>query len=164
MRWVHAYDKNGGFFVKDRRGSYERHPWILYIAHNDDLLVELKTWIKRNLSELTVSKTQAFIASDILPKISLEEKKKYRIPDGQVPSLSQVHMLMLHEDVGCKYKPYSKSYYVDAHERPDVRAYRAEYLEAFFGHELRMYKWIQITKAEADALRVDYPNLPPGHE
>ena len=79
--WAADYARNGGYFTKDLRGSYQRMSWILYIVHNQDLLLELKTWIKRNLKTLSVSAVQNYVAATLLPKISAEEKKKYKIPD-----------------------------------------------------------------------------------
>ena len=162
LDWYNDIRKNEGSFRKDGRGSYARESWILFIVHNEDLLLVLKRWIKVNLAQLTVNKTQQFIASTILPKITAEEKKNFKIPD-KIPSVSQVHQLMLHDKVGCKYTIHKKCYYVDAHERPDVRAARKEYLDSFFEKERLMYKWIQITEGEADTLRKKCPTMAAGH-
>jgi len=107
LEWARDFARNDGYFTKDLRGSHERSSSILYIVHNEDLLQEVRTYLKQNISKVTVSMVQQYLVSSIIPKITPEEKKKYKVPD-MVPSVSLVHMLMVHEKVGCKYGPDKK--------------------------------------------------------
>ncbi|KAJ1449270.1 hypothetical protein M885DRAFT_590518 [Pelagophyceae sp. CCMP2097] len=162
LRWYRDYRANDGFFTPDARGAYKRCTLTTWVVENEDVLLEFKAWIKAGLSGLNVTKATAYLASDVVPKIPAEDKIKYKISDD-VPSRAAVYGLMTHKSVGCLFRTHTKCFYVDAHEREDVRIDRAHYCTLFFEFELRMYKWIQITLDGAATLRGKYPNMSPGH-
>jgi hypothetical protein len=61
------------------------------------------------------------------------------------------------------YRPHTKCYYVDNHERADVREARKLYIAAMEKYQLRMYKWIQLEKPDADKLKEQYPDMDKGY-
>jgi hypothetical protein len=46
--------------------------------------------------------------------------------------------------LGFKYEPRKKSYYVDAHEKPETVAYRRHFIKRYLKYEIRMFRWIQL--------------------
>ena len=164
LRYYRDFVQNEGFFSPDLRGTHRRDTLCSAIVENEDWLMKLKTWIKSNLSEITVSKVTSFIQEKIVSELTDEQRSTLKIGPTTNLSSRAIWSIMTHEKVGCRYGNYTKCYYVDAHERPDVRAYREKYLARFLEMEISMYKWIQITKQRADDMRsCCYPTLPGGH-
>ncbi|KAJ1449165.1 hypothetical protein M885DRAFT_573188, partial [Pelagophyceae sp. CCMP2097] len=163
LTWYRDYRANDGFFTPDARGSYERCTLASWVVENEDVLIEFKAWIKAGLSGLNVAKAMAYLATEVVPKISPEDKAKYKISE-EMPSRAAVYGLMTHKSVGCLFRTHTKCFYVDAHEREDVRVDRAQYCTLFFEFERRMYKWIQLTAADAATLRGKYPDMSPGYK
>jgi hypothetical protein len=144
------------------RGSHERHTFAAYVLDNEDLLGSLKLWIKENVATLSVTKVQEYLFTDVLPEIPNETKARHKIPET-VPSRAATYELMTNDKVGCSYGAHTKCYYVDNHEKEEVRQDRERYLELMFMYEFRMYKWIQIPAKNAEALQKKYPDMMPGH-
>jgi hypothetical protein len=162
MTWYRDYTVNNGTFSLDMRGSHERHSLAAYVLDNEDLLGSCKLWIKENVATLSVTKVQEHLFTRVLPKIPNETKAKHKIPET-IPSRSVTYELMTNDKVGCSYGEHTKCYYVDNHEKEEVRQDRQRYLEQMFDYEFRMYKWIQIPAKNAEALKKKYPDMMPGH-
>ena len=45
------FDSNRGYFLQDRRGSYERR----FLLHEEDLKIKFKKWMRENLRKLIVN-------------------------------------------------------------------------------------------------------------
>jgi hypothetical protein len=56
------------------------------------------------------------------------------------------------ERLGFWYQPRKKCYYVDGHEKPEVIAYRQNFIHRYFQHEKRMFRWIQLPLLEVESM------------
>jgi hypothetical protein len=56
--------------------------------------------------------------------------------------------------LGFKYEPRRKNYYVDAHEKPKVKLYRAKFTKHYLELEKRMFCWVQLKESEAEELEI----------
>ena len=54
--------------------------------------------------------------------------------------------------LGFKYEVRKKTYYVDSHEKTGNVIYWVNFIQRYFGYELRAHRWIPIIKVESDAL------------
>ena len=61
-------------------------------------------------------------------------------------------------DLGLKYEPRGKGYFVDGHNNKDVVAYRRLWLKREQKEELRQYRWIQMEEEEAVSMGIAYIN------
>ncbi|KAJ1444261.1 hypothetical protein M885DRAFT_627283 [Pelagophyceae sp. CCMP2097] len=162
VAWYRDYRANDAFFTPDRRGSYKRDTLTTFVIDNEDILADFKAWLKANLAVMTVSKATVYLMEEVVGKMSDSDKKTYKISEAE-PGRAAVYGLMTHKSVGCLFHAHKKCFYVDAHEREDVRIDRAHYCTLFFEFELRMYKWIQLSLEDATTLRGKYPNMSPGY-
>jgi hypothetical protein len=48
-----------------------------------------------------------------------------------------------------------KCYYCDGHENPEQQEYRRKFIRTYLSYEIRSYRWVQITKQQAEALEAD---------
>jgi hypothetical protein len=51
--------------------------------------------------------------------------------------------------LGFKYEPQRKGYYVNGHEKPATIAYQKDFIQRYIAEEAQMYHWIQIREEEA---------------
>lgn len=116
----------------------------------EDLQHKLLTWMK-SLKGLTVKQVQAYINDTLFANdwSRLLQKHELALP----VSLSTTHSWMI--KLGCKYERASISFYTDGHERPDVVAYRGEYIKLKRKFALRQAVWVRVQKESlsADELR-----------
>jgi hypothetical protein len=57
--------------------------------------------------------------------------------------------------LGFKYETRRKGYYVDGHEKPSTVEYRSKFVKRYLQNELRMHRWIHVTREEARKLEED---------
>jgi hypothetical protein len=57
--------------------------------------------------------------------------------------------------LGFNYEACKKCYYVDGHEKPSTIEYRWRLVEKYLQAELKMHRWIQISKGDAKRLNED---------
>ena len=48
--------------------------------------------------------------------------------------------------LGFQYKARKKGHYVDRHEKPNTITYRNKFCKRYLQYEVRMFRWIQISK------------------
>ena len=127
-------------------------------------MMRSKTYIKENIREMSVARFSEYIKTTLVPKLTDEERAAVGLDGARVHGLSTrvVWTLMTHPKMGCKYRKYRQSYYVDGHEKPEVQAYRKRYIEKMREYERQMFRYIQLEASVVEKLRVDRPELPPG--
>ena len=54
--------------------------------------------------------------------------------------------------MGCSYDIRRKTYYVDAHEKPETIVCRRQFIKSFLDSEIRMHRWIHLTSTEVASL------------
>ena len=57
--------------------------------------------------------------------------------------------------LGFNYEARKKCYYVDGHEKPSTIESRWKFVERYLQAELKMHRWIQISKEDAKGLKED---------
>ncbi len=57
--------------------------------------------------------------------------------------------------LGFNYEARKKCYYVDHHEKPSTIEYRWKFVERYLQAELKMHRWIQVSKEDAKRLKED---------
>ena len=54
-----------GSFQNEKRGSWERQ----FLLDDEDLKIEFKRWLRKNIRRLTVDRAQRFLNDELLPKV-----------------------------------------------------------------------------------------------
>ncbi|CAN0302378.1 unnamed protein product [Ascophyllum nodosum] len=137
LRWVRQFRTTGGF-KRDSRGVHERD-WTMseeYLQH------ELVRWMKTK-KRITVKEVRTYINSTLFENETGDLSRLLSTYQVTLPvSLSTTHSWMI--NLGCKYERATKSFYTDGHERPEVVAYRGEYIEMRWKLALRQPLWAQV--------------------
>jgi hypothetical protein len=144
--------------IHKRRGVemplvFEDHP---------DFRDNIRKWCDNNLLDLSTDLVHHYIMETALPLLvqkindvngnsatlvtneSILNKYGYK-----KMCLSTVNKWM--HALNFSYKPRKKNYYVDNHERPDIKLYRKGFVRRYLeDYEIRCFRWMQITDAERE--------------
>lgn len=161
MQWYRAFRKNCQFPHPSghaRKGSI-RSPFLIM---NPDLANRIKRQGNKNLDKLSVEYMHTWIHETILPLMVEEANAENPDSDQTVESiLSQFGLKNLHMEtvrtwlhqLGFRYGPHKKGYYVDGHEKPDTVTYRKNFIKRYLcEYEPRMFRWVQLKRTKVEAL------------
>ncbi len=81
--------------------------------------------------------------------IGEEEMKKIILQCYGLTKLCPSTVYKWMKQLGFKYEPQRKGYYVDGHEKPARIAYRKDFVQRYLTEEVQMFRWIPITEEEA---------------
>ena len=129
-----------GAFNPDDRGRTKRN-WLM---NENDLKEKFKLWMKSNLKNLSMASACKYVNEVLLKDESPELLSRYGL---KLPISDKTVLAWMHK-CGAETCWYKTSYYNDAHERPDVLSYRAEYIKKSEEIELRMHTWWQLEAAD----------------
>ena len=158
-RWRKDFEENDCRFSESRQGKAVRD-WIL---DNETMVVEAKSWLRKQVRRKATKKKGVFQIRDFqdwmnthcLPRWKVKPWKE--APTSSVDEAEKSKYLQISEStalawahrLGLCYARKSKTYYVDGHDRADVLAHRALWLEKEMRLELRQYLWCQVPLQEA---------------
>ena len=158
MKWFHEFRDNQYFAIPDSSNTKRMLPPLL--DANPDLIKTLINFCKENLNDLTIEALHCFTIKKALPDlveiIKTEREEEYTIEgllsDHGIKTLCINTMHDWMKKLGFNYSPRKKTYYVDTHESVENVAYRAKFIDRYFGYELLAHRWHSITKEERNEM------------
>ena len=130
-----------GAFNPDDRGHTQRN-WIM---NENDMKEKFTQWMKNNLKTLSMLCATQYVNNVLLKDESPELLARYGL---SLPVSDTIVLAWMHK-CGAFTCWYKTSYYNDAHDRPDVLAYRNTiYIPKSEEIELRMHIWWQLEAAD----------------
>jgi DNA-binding transcriptional regulator YhcF (GntR family) len=157
-RWYRHFREKRKFIVSVR----QKHNLPPFLELNPDVCSAIKKYACSNLNRLSVEAVVEYIHHTVLPQIArneMEENNNLHIGEEEMKKIilqcygltklcpSTVYKWM--KQLGFKYEPQRKGYYVDGHEKPATIAYRKDFVQRYLTEEVQMFRWIQITEEEA---------------
>ena len=123
---------------------------------NPDLHKAIIHFCRENINTLTVDDVHSFLLTDALPKLAAEirEERKLDLHMYNIDHLLAEYGLRTlnvrtvqnwMKNLGFKYEPRRKTYYVDSHESKENVKYRSKFIEKYFEYEILAYRWYSIT-------------------
>jgi transposase len=132
---------------------------------NPDLANRIKGQANENLDKLSVEYIHTWIHETILPLMGEEDQAESLDTEQTVESiLSQFGLKNLHMEtvptwlhqLGFRYRPHKKSYYVDGHEKPDTVTYQKNFIKRYLcEYEPQMFRWVQVKQTKVEALELE---------
>ena len=123
-------------------------------SKNPDLKKNLIRFCKINLNTLSVDLVKEFLEKEEMPKL-LEEYKRMLNNENytyrnllQHNGLKKINASTINKwllRLGYSYDMRKKTYYVDAHEKPETVEYRKKFVARYLDSEIRMHRWIHLS-------------------
>ena len=158
--WHRDFRENSYFPNPSRHSSHKRDlPRLLH--DNPDIKESLDKWCDQNIDSVSAENIHHFLIHSALPqvvkKINQERKEhgdyeEYTLTNLlndnglKVLTIQTVNIWM--RQMGFKYEPRKKCYYVDTHNKPENVEYRRNFIKRYAEYELRSYRWISIEEWE----------------
>ena len=117
-------------------------------------MTQITDFSQKNLSNLNAELVHSQIQEVIIPKLVTFIAKETNNPSlASTQLLHHYHIKKLSlktvfnwmKELGFKYKPHQKSYYVDTHKSAENVEYRIEVIKRYFDYEICCDSWISIT-------------------
>ena len=165
-RWQKDFELNGNRFSESRQGKAMRD-WIL---DNPAMQLEAKAWLrkqvrrkaKKNRGVFQIRDFQEYLNTTLLPRWKVAPwrgapKSSVKDFDGESDFLqiTESTALAWAHRLGLSWARKTKTYYVDGHDRKDVLAHRAFWLEKELELELRQYLFVQLPLRVAKLMEQD---------
>jgi hypothetical protein len=141
--------------------SKSRLPDLL--EYFEDIKDEWVSYCIEKLADLTHQLAQTYMNDVLIPKLREKPRDKYSstqfiiMQRYEEKGISETTAWRWMRRLGFRYDNTKKTFYVDGHERPDVVVHRnwytTEYLSVL---EPRCFRWIQLSKRDAEKLKADH--------
>jgi hypothetical protein len=132
--------------VLSRRG---KHPKTKNLLADSDVYLLINSWLREHHKfDVTPAMLQKHVSEVVLPAVGITNEK------NRISERTATRWLRA---LGWTRSEVKKGIYVDGHERADVVAYRAQFLQQMQEYERRMIK-----AKDADPTTLDLPNLRDG--
>ena len=171
-RWNISFRRNETFSIPFQKEK--RHPKLF--SFFPEAKEKLKEYCEKEIDSGSLSSEQVArqLRRKIIPKCykrwvketPKEERKDLPMYEEVLAfvglkNVSHVTAWRWMTDLGYSYDENKKCYYTDGHERPDVVKYRNEkFLLQYFKHEIKCYRWVQLSKDDMQKLMEDYDDFP----
>jgi hypothetical protein len=161
MQWLRLFrDNNGSFPNPSEHHCNLKRKLPTLLLDNPDLHASLLQYANSNLSSLSGEMLHDYLFTTALPAIAKKIQTKRGTPytvkelllDNNLKSLTHRTVYNWLQLLGYTYSPSKKSYYVDAHEKPDNIKYRKAFISRYESYELKAHRWIQISATRFDTM------------
>ena len=124
---------------------------------NPDTLKSMINFCRENISSLTVESVHQFLLREEIPKLAktLQTDTQNVLTSYGLKTLNIKTVQNWMKQLGFKYEPRKKSYYVDSHETKENVAYRSKFIDKYFQYELLAHRWYSVTKEVRDKMVKD---------
>ena len=179
--WNVEFRYHGMFLRNESRSRKTDIPLPRIFLDYSDEAINLRAFIRTNLEDISVEKVHHYIHDKLFLRIAssfmdreANEKmqknanKEWNVDEDEVQmitingmlahykltSLSRSTVWSWMKVLGMKYDDRNKNYYVDGHKRPDVVFSRWIFVKKYLRRELRMHRWIQVSKEQLSELDI----------
>jgi len=124
----------------------------------------LLAWARKNLEQLNSETARQYLLEEVIPHcrtICNQELEQHGFePLAPAEFMKFIRLKTLDvstawrwlKQLGFTYSKNEKTYYTDGHEKAENVRYRLKFIKRYFEHELRCFRWVQLTEAQAEAL------------
>ena len=123
------------------------------LQRNPDLVSSIITYCRKNHARLSSEFVHDYVLHTAIPALLKQIQEERDDESYDIHQLFAEHSLTKlclkttynwMQDLGFKYEPRQKTYYVDNHEAPQNVKYRHKYIATYFSYERRAHRWIQL--------------------
>ena len=148
--WHREFRENSCFINPARHSSNKRNlPRLLH--DNPDIKDSWDRWCDDNIDIVSAENLHHFLLHTALPQVVKkineerdEDDEKYTLTnllnDNGLKVLTVQTVNVWMRQMGFKYEPRKKCYYVDTHNKPENVLYRKQFIQRYAEYELRCYR------------------------